>query len=538
MKTICRHGAKWAGAGLMCFLAGGCSVMQKSADISAQARMLAARLQGQHAGFHPASDSKAARHAAQEVDKPWLAGRPQPLAREVTLPQALRADVETAMMFPDRRVDLATLAERVTLATGIAVRVQPDALLPREHFLPRLSGEARSQPPTDAQLFSMPSGFVPLPRVLDLVAARLGLAWRYQDDVIDIFRTETRTFNVRALLLKSSSVASLGRSASGGTGAFDTASTTTVESSAQDVLGAVTARIEPFLTQAGVVAAHGDGSSMIVITDTPQALARVADYIERENRAQTRRVRLVFEEITIALRDSSEAGIDWDLVYAAARTGASFVGAANGSVQEAASVAASVTDGRWSGSRAIIRALGEVGTVVRHTSVPLVTLNRRPVTHAVRTTFSWIDQVQTTAVSTVNDGGTGGALPSVSVSQKQETVGQFLTLVPDAQEDGQVLLSVAYDSTVAQPLTSVTFGSGDNAVRIQQLTVDGSGSVQQVELRPGQPMIVAGFDRRDAQATTRRLDTGTPMLLGGSERASETRETTVVILTALVEDGF
>lgn len=538
MNSICRHGVKWAGAGLLCCLAAGCSVLQTSAGISAQARALAARLQNQHADFRPAPDSRAARHAAQEVDKPWLAGRPQPLAREVTLPQALQADVETALMFPDRRVDLETLAERITLATGIAVRIQPDALLAQEHFMPRLAVDMPSQRPVDARLFSMPSGFVPLPRVLDLVAARLGLAWRYQDDVIDIFRTETRTFNVRALLLKSSSVASLGRSGGGGAGAFDTASTTTVESSTQDVLGAVTARIEPFLTRAGVVAAHGDGSSMIVITDTPQALARVSEYIERENLAQTRRVRLVFEEITIALHDSSEAGIDWDLVYAAARTGASFVGAANGGVQEAASVAASVTDGRWAGSRAIIDALSEVGTVMRHTSVPLVTLNRRPVTHAVRTTFSWIDQVQTTAVSTVNDGGMGGALPSVSVSQKEETVGQFLTLVPDAQEDGQVLLSVAYDSTVAQPLTSVSFGSGDNAVRIQQLTVDGSGSVQQVELRPGQPMIVAGFDRQDAQASTRRLDAGLPMLLGGSERASETRETTLVILTAMVEEGF
>src|SRR5690606_37220077 len=168
--------------------------------------------------------------AAQEVDKPWLAGRPQPLAREVTLPQALRADVETALMFSDRRDDVPLLGERITLATGIAVRIQPDSLLSQEHLMPRLSGEARSQPSTEAQLFSMPSGFGPLPRVLDLVAARFGLAWRYQDEVIDIFRTETRTFNVRALMLKSSSVASLGRSGSSGTGAFDTASTTTVES--------------------------------------------------------------------------------------------------------------------------------------------------------------------------------------------------------------------------------------------------------------------------------------------------------------------
>src|SRR5690606_7139715 len=158
---------------------------------------------------------------------------------------------------------------------------------------------------------------------------------------------------------------------------------------------------------------------------------------------------------------------------------------------------ATASTGRWAGSSAIIRALNEVGVVLRHTSVPMVTLNRRPVTHAVRTTFSWIDQVQTTATPALGGGGVSAALPSVSVSQKEETVGQFLTLVPDAQEDGQVLLAVSYDNTVAQPLTSITFGEGSASVQIQQLTIEGSGSVQQVELRPGQPMIVSGFDRQD-----------------------------------------
>src|SRR5690606_21762042 len=147
-------------------------------------------------------------------------------------------------------------------------------------------------------------------------------------------------------------------------------------------------------------------------------------------------------------------------------------------------------------------------------------------------------RVQTTAVSAAHEGGVAGALPSVSVSQKEETVGQFLTVIPDAQDDGQILLSIAYDTTVAQPLTSVKFGQGDNAVQIQQLTVDGSGTVQQIELRPGQPVIVAGFDRQQTQTDSQRLDDGMPLLFGGSNRNNESRETTLIILTALAEDGF
>src|SRR3546814_12369908 len=110
------------------------------------------------------------------------------------------------------------------------------------------------------------------------------------------------------------------------------------------------------------------------------------------------------------------------------------------------------------------KAWGRVGRVVRRSSFPVLTQNRRPVTHAVRTTFSYIDKVQTTALGQ----SAGIALPSVSVSQREETVGSLLTLVPDAQDDGQILLSVAYDNTVAQPLKSVSFGSKDNPLQLQQ----------------------------------------------------------------------
>ncbi|CAM5204278.1 hypothetical protein CDEF62S_02829 [Castellaniella defragrans] len=89
--------------------------------------------------------------------------------------------------------------------------------------------------------------------------------------------------------------------------------------------------------------------------------------------------------------------------------------------------------------------------LVRRSSVPMLSLNRRPVTHAVRTTFSYIDRVETTPLSGTN----GLAVPAVSVNQKEETVGSLLTLLPDAQEDGQILLSLAYDNTVAQPLKTV-----------------------------------------------------------------------------------
>src|SRR5690606_41563993 len=121
--------------------------------------------------------------------------------------------------------------------------------------------------------------------------------------------------------------------------------------------------------------------------------------------------------------------------------------------------------------------------------------------------------------------------------QKEETVGTLITLVPDAQDDGQILLSIAYDNTVAQPLRSVTFGSQSNPLQLQQVTIDGNGTVQQVALRPGQPLLIAGFDRSQEEQTSRRLQPEFPLLLGGQDRVSLQRLKTIMLVTAELEEG-
>lgn len=529
-------------------LLSGCAHVQLGQQVDVQAASAAADVAVLRAGFDAKLAAANARRAQQDVDRPWLAGAPQPVAREVTLPAALRGEVQTSLMFPGGRVDLVTLGEQVFLATGIQVRISPEALLPAEGFSPRLAsaagaaGSASSGPssssaaPTQAMssTVAVPIGAHPLPRLLDLAAHRLGVYWKYEDSVIRFYRTETRVFNVRALTLKSSASASLGRSGKTSGGAFESTSGTRIESEGGSPIDAVKAKLEPFLTRAGVVVANGDASGLVVVTDTRDALDRVATYLDRENKALTRRVRLVFEEIDVVSNNSNEQGIDWNVLYA--RTEAALrLSPLTSLVSSVAGAGSSMASGRreWEGTALVIKAISEVGTIVRRTSVPLQTLNRRPVTHAVRTTFSYIDQVQVTTVAS-----SAGTSTAPSVTQKEETVGSFLTLIPDAQDDGQILLSIAYDNTVAQPLKTLTFGSSSNQVQLQQKTIEGMGTVQQVELRPGQPVVISGFDRSHAQYDRRRIDEDASILFGGSGKATKQRATTVVIVTAQVEEGF
>ncbi|OZI25052.1 hypothetical protein [Bordetella genomosp. 7] len=514
---------------------GGCAAQQSLQALRDAIAGAHTQLESGQRQFAAAASDRAARIAAQDVDKPWLAGRPQPLARDAVLPPALRGEIDTTLLFAGK-LDLPALAERLTRTTGIAVRVAPDALLPQSLFLPRLGNAVPADLATTLRV-PVQAGPRPLPDTLDMLAASFGVNWRYHRHAIEFYRMQTRVFDVRALTLSSRADARLGRSGSAEAGGFDNTSSTALSSGDQHALQAVRARILPFLTQAGTVAELDGGGSTLVITDTPEVLDRIAQFIDGENQALTRRVRLLFEELTVVANDGAEGGVDWKAVYESARTAVTAtIPAVAGST--AAALGATVESGGFQRSQAIVSALSQSGAVLRHSSVPVLTLNRRPVTHAVRTTFSYIDQVQSMAVAGVDASLGGVALPSVSISQKQETVGTFLTLVPDAQADGRILLSIAYDNTVAQPIKSVTFGERGNQIQIQQVTIDGNGTVQQVALSPGEPVILSGFDRRQDEYDRRRLTPDAPLLAGGQDRVSRDRLTTIVIVTAMVEEGI
>lgn len=75
-------------------------------------------------------------------------------------------------------------------------------------------------------------------------------------------------------------------------------------------------------------------------------------------------------------------------------------------------------------------------------------------------------------------------------------------------------------------------------MQVQQLTVEGSATVQQVLLRPGQPLIIAGFDHNEQQQTERSMAPGLSMLFGGGKRLQDKKFRTLLMITAQVEEGM
>lgn len=514
-----------------------CSLRDRMNQQASQVAQTGHSMRQTRDGFQQSVSGHQARVSAQRVDKPWLAGRAVPLGRDATLPQALRKNVDTTLMFRGPKESLVVLAERITQATGIPVSIRPEALLPAENFMPRLAVSNQAAVAVMPHTATFGQGSQPLSKVLDALSRRLGIHWRYHNDAIEFYRTQTQTFDVKVLTLSAQADAHLGRSPGNKAGGFDNASRTSLSSTQQHSIDAIRTRLEPFLTRAAIVAAQPGALTTIVVTDTPDALNAISQYLSRENRVMSRRVRLLFEEITLATNENLELGLDWETMLNQGALAASLAGPAVGMGVEAASVGLGGAQGPVQSSRAVLKALSQYGTVLRHTSVPVMTLNRRPVTHAVRTTFSYIDQIKT-AIESGGGKHSNAPLASSSVSQKEETVGTFLTLVPDAQEDGQILLSVAYDNTVAQPLKTITFGDHGQRVQIQQITIDGNGTVQQVALKPGQPMLISGFERKQDEVGKTRLAPDVPLVFGGANKSGQSRIATLIMVTAQTEEGF
>src|SRR5690606_31921937 len=123
---------------LLCACLGlsGCAFSERLRQAAGSFRHADEAVTRAHGRFSPADAQ--ARRAAQDIDRPWLAGRAQPLARELTLPAPLRAHVRTTLLFADGTDDLRRIGRRIAAVTGIPVHVRPDALLPARLFLPRL----------------------------------------------------------------------------------------------------------------------------------------------------------------------------------------------------------------------------------------------------------------------------------------------------------------------------------------------------------------------------------------------------------------
>lgn len=507
----------------------GCSTPSQMAvqgDASASSKRIAAHQSDFKAQVE---HSEQRRIAAQVVNRPFIAGNAQPLARDMSMPEQLRRSVPVTALFSSAPVDLETALQQISKASGMLITATPDALMPASSFVPRTGAPAAQGVVTAPPRIILKAEDARLWKLLDDVARQTQTSWRPVASGAEFYRVETRVFDIAAIQQTASTSASLGRSG-GAKEAFESQSKSSFETKNMDSINGMREAVEAMMTVGGKLTVSKESASLIV-TDTPQALNRIDDFVKEKNKMLSRRVRLVLEAIEVIDRDGSDLGLDWSLIYNTANAALTSTSPSSMAPTQAGRIAVTQSTGRFAGSSVVVNALAEVGTVVNRRTFPLLTTSGRPVTQAIRSTFNYVDQVQVTATT-----GISTATQAPTVTQKDETVGTILTVVPTAKPDGTIFLSMSYDVTSAQPLVPFTVGSGDSSVTVQQKIIDGAGVIQEVPIKSGQSFVVGGIESVVGQDTIRRLLPGAPMAIGGSNSSKLTKSRMVLVVTAVVED--
>lgn len=498
----------------------------------------------------------------------------------------------------DRTIgSLTELAERITLRSGVPSKVSPDALeVSSAAFRARgAAGQPARATPGGAVMLPLPAGLpgdpqagavaaqpgrgaVPAPAtapvqpafgdlgngvriaynggslkgLLDTVAARFGVSWKYAEGVIQFFHTEARSFQISAIPGDSSFSASVtsgatstgGAASSGGggsggsggsgggagrTGVNASNTQNTAVASRLSVYTSIEEAIKVMLSPYGkVLASPATGS--ITVVDTPDSLDRIATYIDRENKSLSRQIAINVTVLSVTLRDTDQYGINWSAVYQSLnrRFGISNVyegATSTGLISLTAGIPTTSTS-RLAGSQAVIQALSEQGKVRRQTTASVVTLNNQPVPVQVARQTSYLQSLQSSLVAQV--GTTTSLTPGVVTS------GFNMSILPHVLANGTVMLQFSTDiSTLRRIRTIVGTSSATGGVtsQIESPELDTRNFLQRVAMKSNETLIISGFEQTDDNLDRAGLGDPRNPALGGGLSASSSKEVIVVLIT-------
>ncbi|HBO9594643.1 TPA: PilN family type IVB pilus formation outer membrane protein, partial [Pseudomonas aeruginosa] len=264
----------------------------------------------------------------------------------------------------------------------------------------------------------------------------------------------------------------------------------------------------------------------MTVTDTPEVLARVGDFLNGENSNITKQVLLNVKVLSVTLTDKDDLGIDWNLVYTAVN-GKWGIGWKNVTQADAAAVQGSVsildTSSQWAGSNLLVKALAQQGRVSTITSPSVTTLNLQPVPVQVARQTSYLASIQTT--NTADVGSTTSLTPGTVTS------GFNMNLLPYVMPGKELLLRYSINLSALKQIRQVS--SGDNTIEIPE--VDNRIFSQMVKLRSGETLVLSGFEQSVDNGSKAGVGSASNWLMGGSLKRDNSKDVIVVLITPIVE---
>lgn len=378
--------------------------------------------------------------------------------------------------------------------------------------------------------------------LLDLITSRANLFWKWERNKIVFFRHETKTLIVDSLTGKSEFNAEVSNATTAGaTGSGLSRQSTKLTSAPESAWESILKAVQAMVSADGRVA-MSEQVGTITVTDTPRVVEQISSYLEQVNKVMSKRIAIRTEVYEISVENNDDLGIDADIFYnhsSSSYLAALFDTAGNGIASLLNDSGLPVNGGGSnlgmqvlsptsdvSGSTAFVKTMKTYGNVALVTSATQFTTNGMPVPVQVLDEVSYLARISST-----NDGDsvTSGSLRT-ELEPGVVTQGFSMTIQPKVLSGGDVMLQMAVDLSTINSIEE--FASGDVAIQLPNRST--KNFLQRVAMRPGQTLMISGFERSEDRSNTESLISEDTWWFGGSKKGGEKRVSTVILLTPYV----
>lgn len=463
----------------------------------------------------------------------WLGTSSVKISEGDALPARLEEEDSITMAIAEEAT-LSFLAQEITETTGITVRLdnlKAENALPTETVPVNYTGK--------------------LSGLLDYIANRYSVWWRYKSGVITFYTKETRVFNIYALPTETNISNSLS-GATMGSNSGSSSSSSTLSSSANLALWD---NIEQSIQQ--IVGENGQLSfsrvaGTVTITASPFIIREVSDWINKFNQKLSRQVAISVKVLQVTLNNADNYGLDLAAVFNSGDINATFTGPysiASSATSSGASTAGLISmtlinpSSKWKDTKSIIQAFSTQGKTSLVTSASATTLNNKVAPIQVTTQENYVKQTN------VSTSGTGSDR-SVDVDMETDTLnyGFMLEVLPRILDHGRLI--VMFSLNLTDLISLETFSSkgsyvsdnekeesdksdspdGDQTV-VQLPKMQTRGFIQEIAMRSGSTLVLTGFEKVQDTIQTSGIGKAKMGILGGQAYNQNTRDVLVVLLT-------
>lgn len=363
----------------------------------------------------------------------------------------------------------------------------------------------------------------PMSGLLDEVANRFGIWWKYEKGEIYFYKYITKTFIIYALPTNPSLSVSVGGSA----GSSSISQSSSVDG--MDMWSNIQSSISSMISSdSNMVIDKGNGT--ITLTATPTDIKRVAKYVNEQNNRLSKQIAISVKVIQLNITNTDKYSLDLSATFGGRGSISDITASSKDAIEGISSLTMGISSKRWSVDAAM-NALSKEGQTNLLTSGTVTTVNNKPAPIQVVRTQHYVSDVTKT-----NSGDSG--VYDISAETEEIETGFTMSVLPRVLDHGRIMMFfnlTLSDLLSLEPIAQSSGGSGESQLEIiQNPVIETRGFTQEVAMKSGETLILAGYERIEDSASKSGVGTPENNMLGGSSSAERDRTILVIMLTPVV----